>query len=86
LTSENDVFGKDTVRLDEDNNPMLALVTTDEQARCCPDCGVRSTDPHSWVTTSPRDLPVAGRRTERAGRTPLGTPGACCCGSRRASC
>jgi transposase len=63
------LFGLDgvavtSVRLNEDNNPMLALVTTDEQARCCPDCGVRSTDPHSWVTTSPRDLPVAGRRTE----------------------
>ena len=41
---------------------MLALVTTDEQARCCPDCGVRSTDPHSWVPPV-ADLPVAGRRT-----------------------
>ncbi|MEY9968117.1 transposase [Streptacidiphilus sp. MAP12-16] len=48
-----------------DGNPMLALVTTDEQARCCPGCGVRSERPHSWVTTRPRDLPVAGRRTER---------------------
>jgi transposase len=53
-----------SVRLDEDDNPMLALVTVDEQARCCPGCGVRSRDPHSWVRTRPRDLPVAGRRTE----------------------
>jgi transposase len=36
----------------------------DEQARCCPDCGVRAERPHSWVTTRPGDLPVAGRRTE----------------------
>lgn len=48
----------------KDGNPMLALVTVDEQARCCPDCGIRSERPHSWVTTRPRDLPVAGRRTE----------------------
>jgi transposase len=48
----------------KDGNPMLALVTVEEQARCCPDCGIRSERPHSWVTTRPRDLPVAGRRTE----------------------
>ena len=52
-----------SVGLDEDDNPMLALVTADEQARCCPDCGIRSEHPHSWVRTRPRDLPVAGRRT-----------------------
>lgn len=51
------------VDLDADHLPMLALVTCDEQARCCPGCGVRSTRPHSWVRTRPRDLPVAGRRT-----------------------
>lgn len=43
---------------------MLVLVTVDEQARCCPDCGIRSERPHSCVTARPRDLPVAGRRTE----------------------
>jgi transposase len=48
----------------KDGNPMLALVTVDEQARCCPDCGIRSERPHSWVTTKPRDLPVAGRQAE----------------------
>jgi transposase len=51
------------VELDADDLPMLALVTCDEQARCCPGCGVRSERPHSWVRTRPRDLPVAGRRT-----------------------
>lgn len=44
------MFGQDrvvvtSVRLDEDDNPMLALVTADDQARCCPSCGVRSTPP-----------------------------------------
>jgi transposase len=53
-----------SVRLDGDDNPILALVTVDAQARCCPECGVRSQHPHSWVRTRPRDLPVAGRRTE----------------------
>jgi transposase len=50
-----------SVRLDDANNPMIALVTRDEQARCCPVCGVRSEHPHGWVCTGPRDLPVTGR-------------------------
>ncbi len=49
------------VGLDERDNPMLALVTADESARCCPECGMFSTSAHSWVTTRPRDLPVAAR-------------------------
>lgn len=51
------------VELDADDNLMLALVTVDEQANCCPGCGVRSENPHGWVRTRPRDLPMAGRRT-----------------------
>ncbi|HEY1715269.1 MAG TPA: ISL3 family transposase [Solirubrobacteraceae bacterium] len=51
------------VALDQGENPMLALVTASEQARSCPDCGVRSQHAHSWVCTRPRDLPVAGRQT-----------------------
>lgn len=51
------------VELDEDDLPILALVTRDERARCCPGCGVRSERPHSWVRTRPRDLPAAGRGT-----------------------
>ena len=50
-----------SVRLDDANNPMIALVTRDERARCCPACGARSEHPHGWVRTSPRDLPVTGR-------------------------
>ena len=53
-----------SVLLDADGNPMLALVTACEQARCCPVCGTRSEHPHSWVCTRPRDLPVVGRRSE----------------------
>ena len=51
------------VELDEHANPILALVTSAEATRCCPECGVRSVHPHSWVRTRPRDLPVAGRQT-----------------------
>ncbi|WP_051450234.1 ISL3 family transposase [Actinospica robiniae] len=62
------LFGLDGVQvvrvmLDDDENPILALVTASEQARCCPGCGMRSQHAHSWVRTRPRDLPVAGRRT-----------------------
>jgi transposase len=62
------LFGLDGVQvvrvaLDEDDNPMLALVTASEQARRCPGCGSRSQHAHSWVRTRPRDLPVAGRQT-----------------------
>ena len=52
-----------SVALDEEANPQLALVTAAEEARCCPDCAVRSAHPHSWVRTRPRDLPIAGRRS-----------------------
>ena len=53
-----------SVRLEKDDIPIVALTTVDEQARCCPGCGARAERPHSWVRTRPRDLPVAGRRTE----------------------
>jgi transposase len=33
------------VELDPDGLPMIDLGTADEQARCCPDCGVRA----QWV-------------------------------------
>lgn len=65
------LFGLDGVQvvrvaLVEDDNPMLALMTASEQARCRPDCGGRSQHAHSWVRTRPRDLPVVGRRTALA--------------------
>jgi transposase len=51
----------DRVELDPGGNPIVALSTADEQARQCPDCGVRASRVKQWVTTRPRDLPVAGR-------------------------
>ena len=49
--------------LDEAGNPVLALVTAWQGARCCPSCGARSTRSLGLVTTRPRDLPIAGRPT-----------------------
>lgn len=48
---------------DADDRLILALVTTCEDARCCPQCGQRSTRSLGLVTTRPRDLPLAGRPT-----------------------
>ncbi|WP_237104858.1 transposase family protein [Nonomuraea sp. MG754425] len=42
--------------------PIVWLATMDERARVCPGCGVTATRMKEWVTTRPRDLPVAGRR------------------------
>ena len=48
---------------DPDGNLILALVTSCEDARCCPGCGVRAARSLGLVTTRPRDLPPAGRAT-----------------------
>nr|WP_281191063.1 transposase family protein [Micromonospora citrea] len=39
----------------------MGLSTSDEQARCCPQCGQRTVRVKQWATTWPRDLPVGGR-------------------------
>lgn len=52
------------VDLDGDGVPWVMLLTDAESARHCPMCGFRSERPHSNVQTRPRDLAVAGRRTE----------------------
>lgn len=44
-----------------DGGPVVYLVTADERARACPACGVLAGRMKEWVTTRPRDLPVAGR-------------------------
>lgn len=41
--------------------PVVHLATGDEQARHCPQCAVRASRVKQWVSTRPRDLPVAGR-------------------------
>lgn len=43
---------------------VVHLVTADEQARACPGCGVMASRIKEWVTTRPRDLPVAGRQVD----------------------
>ncbi|MFI7425287.1 transposase family protein [Nonomuraea sp. NPDC049684] len=45
-----------------EDETVLHLATADERARCCPQCGVAAVRMKEWVTTRPRDLPVAGRR------------------------
>ncbi len=43
------------------DGPVVHLATADERAKFCPECGVAAVRMKEWVTTSPRDLPVAGR-------------------------
>lgn len=42
--------------------PVVHLVTADEQARHCPDCGTRARRSKGRRVTRPRDLPIGGRR------------------------
>jgi len=44
--------------------PVVHVVTADEQARVCPECGTRARRPKGWRVTRPRDLPVGGRRPQ----------------------
>ncbi|HEX5401686.1 MAG TPA: ISL3 family transposase [Pseudonocardiaceae bacterium] len=55
--------GLAVIRVDDTPHDGLVvhLITTNEQARTCPGCQVRATRMKEWVTTRPRDLPVAGR-------------------------
>ncbi|MFI9382061.1 transposase family protein, partial [Kutzneria sp. NPDC052558] len=60
------LLGLAVVRVDDapQDGPVVHLSTSDEQARTCPGCAARATRMKEWVTTSPRDLPVAGRRVD----------------------
>lgn len=46
------------------DGPVVHLVSADERARSCPGCGMEATRVKEWVTTRPRDLPVAGRQVD----------------------
>jgi transposase len=48
------------------DGPVVHLVTADERARWCPECGTRSRRSKGRRTTRPRDLPVGGRRPQLA--------------------
>jgi len=55
--------GLAVVRVDESGDgPVVHLVTAEEQARCCPGCGIRASRSKGRRVTRPRDLPVGGRR------------------------
>lgn len=58
-----DGLAADRVELHPDGSPVVHLSTDVEQARCCPQCGIRAVRVKGWVLTRPRDLPVAGRIT-----------------------
>jgi len=45
-----------------DGSRRVRLVTAAETAAACPSCGVFSTLVKEYVTTRPRDVPVASRR------------------------
>jgi len=47
---------------DGTDGPVVHLVTADEQARRCPECGTLARRSKGRRTTRPRDLPVGGRR------------------------
>ncbi|HEV8560637.1 MAG TPA: ISL3 family transposase [Actinophytocola sp.] len=44
-----------------DGGPVVYLETADARAQACPVCGVDAVRVKEWITTGPRDLPVAGR-------------------------
>jgi transposase len=47
---------------DDTDRPVVHLVTADERARHCPDCGTRARRSKGRRVTRPRDLSVGGRR------------------------
>lgn len=58
--------GLAVVRVDHapHDSPVVHPSTAGERARTCPGCAARATRMKEWVTTRPRDLPVAGRRVD----------------------
>ncbi|MEU9546318.1 transposase family protein [Streptomyces mirabilis] len=51
---------------DDTDGPVVHLVTADERARHCPDCGTRARRSKGRRVTRPRDLSVGGRRPRLA--------------------
>lgn len=49
---------------DEPDGPVVQVVTADENARNCPECGTRARRSKGQRVTHPRDLPVGGRRPQ----------------------
>ncbi|MCC9708303.1 transposase family protein [Streptomyces sp. MNU76] len=61
-----DLDGLAVVRVEQMENGIrrVHLVTTDEQARACPECGVFATRAKGSAITRPRDLPFGERGLE----------------------
>ncbi|MBV9846928.1 MAG: transposase family protein [Kutzneria sp.] len=55
-----DGLAVDHVELDTDGIPVVHVIAADEQARCCPSCGLASTSLKQRVATYPRDLSFGG--------------------------
>lgn len=55
-----DGLAVDHVELDADGMRVVHVITADEQAGCCPSCGLASTSLKERVATRPRDLPFGG--------------------------
>ncbi|MEV5766112.1 ISL3 family transposase [Micromonospora sp. NPDC052213] len=53
-----------TAVADGPHGPVVDLVTADERARRCPECGTRARRSKGRRVTRPRDLPVGGRPTK----------------------
>lgn len=47
---------------DGPDGPVVDVITADEQARQCPECGTPARRSKGQRVTRPRDLPVGGRR------------------------
>ena len=61
------LFGLPGVRVDrveqgDDGTRVVHVVTADESAAACPDCGVVSTSAKEYPTTSPKDIPYGRDR------------------------
>ena len=61
------LFGLPGVRVErveqlDDGTRVVHVVTADEAAAACPDCGVVSTSPKEYPTTSPKDIPYGRER------------------------
>jgi len=53
-----------TTVADGPHGPVVHLITANEQARRCPECGTLARRSKGLRVTRPRDLPVAGRRPQ----------------------
>lgn len=56
-----DLPGCQSVAVETVGQVLLVTVKGDRETQCCPSCGYKSDDVHSWYVRKPRDLPMQGR-------------------------